>query len=356
MVPTAQHQKDNRSSITSQHQRRKDRTWDAYRHQTPGGPANSEVHQVHWIRHCPLDNTAQKSRPRGHLGSCSSTSLKQPGEHLLRFCTYLHKPRLLYCWILCPRMEHTPASKVHMAINNTLWIITECLHSTPVSLVRVLVGKKPQLASVGRLLSWPAKHKSMTGTSCTTSQQQQCLQTDDLPHREWAALNHLRNGVGRFKISMKKWHLADSAPCEYSDTEQTTILSPPAPHTDHPWTTQPLWPRTSYAGMATQHRVGPLPFSILNYVHSLPVNGSHICLKSPTPCIQIIFICDEVHSAARNSYTFESLYRSKIVELILGWRMSVPLPPLVIVHYYRSLFCFVHQDLRKTLSEGGCTE
>ena len=34
-------------------------------------------------------------------------------------------------------------------------------------------------------------------------------------------LNTLRTGVGRYRLPMKKWGLADSAACEYGEPEQT---------------------------------------------------------------------------------------------------------------------------------------
>ena len=37
----------------------------------------------------------------------------------------------------------------------------------------------------------------------------------------WTTLNRLRTGVGRYKASMKKWGLADSAACECGEPEQT---------------------------------------------------------------------------------------------------------------------------------------
>ena len=55
---------------------------------------------------------------------------------------------------------------------------------------------------------------------------------DNLPRRQWTTLNRLRTGVGRFKTSMKKWGLADSAACERGDPEQTA---------DHIITTCPLY-------------------------------------------------------------------------------------------------------------------
>ena len=55
---------------------------------------------------------------------------------------------------------------------------------------------------------------------------------DDLPRQQWTLLNRLRTGVGRFKSSMKKWGLADSAACQCGASEQTV---------EHIMTTCPLY-------------------------------------------------------------------------------------------------------------------
>ena len=44
---------------------------------------------------------------------------------------------------------------------------------------------------------------------------------EDLRRKHWTTLNRLRTGVGRYKASMKKWGLADSAACECGEPEQT---------------------------------------------------------------------------------------------------------------------------------------
>ena len=44
---------------------------------------------------------------------------------------------------------------------------------------------------------------------------------EDLNRKQWTTLNRLRTGVGRYKASMKKWGLADSAACECGEPEQT---------------------------------------------------------------------------------------------------------------------------------------
>ena len=42
---------------------------------------------------------------------------------------------------------------------------------------------------------------------------------EDLNRKHWMTLNRLRTGVGRYKTSMKKWGLADSAACECCEPE-----------------------------------------------------------------------------------------------------------------------------------------
>ena len=44
---------------------------------------------------------------------------------------------------------------------------------------------------------------------------------EDLPRRQWAILNRLRTGVGRFAATMKGWGLRDSAACDCGHPEQT---------------------------------------------------------------------------------------------------------------------------------------
>ena len=53
---------------------------------------------------------------------------------------------------------------------------------------------------------------------------------EELSRKHWTTLNRLQTGVGRYKASMKKWGLADSAACECGELEQTadhTIYSCP---------------------------------------------------------------------------------------------------------------------------------
>ena len=44
---------------------------------------------------------------------------------------------------------------------------------------------------------------------------------EELSRKHWTTLNRLRTGVGRYRASMKKWGLADSATCECGEPEQT---------------------------------------------------------------------------------------------------------------------------------------
>ena len=69
---------------------------------------------------------------------------------------------------------------------------------------------------------------------------------DNLSRKHWATLNKLRNGVGRYKASMKKWGLSDSAACECGEPEQTA---------DHIINSCPLHRPPSECGL---FEVGPL--------------------------------------------------------------------------------------------------
>ena len=64
--------------------------------------------------------------------------------------------------------------------------------------------------------------------------------------KQWTTLNRLRTGVGRYKASMKKWGLADSAACECGEPEQTA---------DHIINSCPIHRPPSEAGI---FEVGPL--------------------------------------------------------------------------------------------------
>ena len=44
---------------------------------------------------------------------------------------------------------------------------------------------------------------------------------DDQSRKHWTTQNKLRTGVGRYRLSMKKWGLSDGAVCECGEPEQT---------------------------------------------------------------------------------------------------------------------------------------
>ena len=69
---------------------------------------------------------------------------------------------------------------------------------------------------------------------------------EDLSRKHWTTLNRLRTVVGRYKASMKKWELADSAACECGEPEQTA---------EHIMNSCPLNRLPSKAGL---FEVGPL--------------------------------------------------------------------------------------------------
>ena len=69
---------------------------------------------------------------------------------------------------------------------------------------------------------------------------------EELSRKHWTTLNRLRTGVGRYRASMKKWGLADSAACECGEPEQTA---------DHIINSCPLHRPPSEAGLS---EVGPL--------------------------------------------------------------------------------------------------
>ena len=65
------------------------------------------------------------------------------------------------------------------------------------------------------------------------------IKGEELSRKHWTTLNRLRTGVGRYRASMKKWGLADSATCECGEPEQTA---------DHYIDHHPkLWPLRSWA-------------------------------------------------------------------------------------------------------------
>ena len=69
---------------------------------------------------------------------------------------------------------------------------------------------------------------------------------EELSRKHWTTLNRLRTGVGRYRASMKKWELADSAACECGEPEQTA---------EHIINSCPLHRPPSEAGL---FEVGPL--------------------------------------------------------------------------------------------------
>ena len=73
------------------------------------------------------------------------------------------------------------------------------------------------------------------------------IKEEDVSRKQWTTLNRLRTGVGRYRASMKKWGLADSAAaCECGEPEQTA---------DHIINSCPLDRPQSEAGL---FKVGPL--------------------------------------------------------------------------------------------------
>ena len=67
-----------------------------------------------------------------------------------------------------------------------------------------------------------------------------------LSRQHWTTLNRLITGVGRYRSSMKKWGLGDSAACECGEPEQTA---------DHIINSCPLQRSPSETGL---YEVGPL--------------------------------------------------------------------------------------------------
>ena len=81
------------------------------------------------------------------------------------------------------------------------------------------------------------------------------VKREDLSRKQWTTLNRLRTGVGRYKASMKKWGLADSAACECGEPEQT------ADHTINSCPLHRSWHLRSWAidqSMAPTDRVNDL--------------------------------------------------------------------------------------------------
>ena len=59
---------------------------------------------------------------------------------------------------------------------------------------------------------------------------------EERSRKPWTTLNRLRTGVGRYRASVKKWGLADSAACECGESQnrQLTTSSTAAHYIDHP--------------------------------------------------------------------------------------------------------------------------
>ena len=184
-----------------------------------------------------------------------------------------------YCAPVWCRSTHT--RHIDSILNDTLRIVTGCLHPTPTEDLPVLAGIQPaelcrlgatlssancaihdpdcvlhgqlagqQDAHQGRLRSrrpfvpackllhilskldirvkqW-TKHKWNAGYLESTSRVRAFIPRVSskafgmsLPRTSWVRLNRLRTGVGRFHSSMYKWGLAPSPNCECGATEQT---------------------------------------------------------------------------------------------------------------------------------------
>ena len=237
---------------------------------------------------------------RLHLESHSSVVLLvQPGEPLQA----LVFPAAEYCapvWSRCPHVR-----KVDVAINSSLRTISGCLKPTPVFQLPVLAGiapaglrrkaatlalarkavkhdwhilpdttknevppcrlksRKPYNKEAQEMLSVIPEDRSKDAWIAATWKQEweasgptrvhrhisdpgEGVKGEDLRRKYWTTLNRLRTGVGRYKASIKKWGLADSAACECGEPEQTA---------DHIINSCPLHRPPSEAGI---FEVGPL--------------------------------------------------------------------------------------------------
>ena len=56
---------------------------------------------------------------------------------------------------------------------------------------------------------------------------------EELSRKHWTTLNRLRTGVGRYKASMKKWGLADSAHVSVASQNRQLTTSSTAAHYIH---------------------------------------------------------------------------------------------------------------------------
>ena len=98
----------------------------------------------------------------------------------------------------------------------------------------------------GRRMHGLRQRGSRSGKHRHVSNPAKDVKGEDLRRKHWTTLNRLRTGVGRYKASMKKWGLADSAACECGEPEQTA---------DHITNSCPLHRPPSEAGL---FEVGPL--------------------------------------------------------------------------------------------------
>ena len=75
--------------------------------------------------------------------------------------------------------------------------------------------------------AWIAARGSRSGNcirthpSTSPRDPEEGVKGEDLSRKHWSTLNRLRTGVGRYRASMKKWGLADSAACKCGELEQT---------------------------------------------------------------------------------------------------------------------------------------
>ena len=187
-------------------------------------------------------------------------------------------PAAEYCAPVWSRSPHV--KKVDVAINSSLRTIYGCLKPTPVFLLPVLAGiapaglrrkaatlaltrkamkhdwhilhdttktevpscrlksRKPYNKEAQEMLSVILEDRSKDASIAATwkqeweasgptrvhrhvSKPEEGVKGEDLRRKHWMTLNRLRTGVGRYKASMEKWGLADSAACECGEPEQT---------------------------------------------------------------------------------------------------------------------------------------
>ena len=103
---------------------------------------------------------------------------------------------------------------------------------------------------------------------------------EDLSRKHWTTLNRLRTGVGRYKASMKKWGLADSAACECGELEQTA---------DHIINSCSLHRPPSEAGL---FEVGPLTRAWLQQTDTLKKK-----IRTRPGCVHAVSAPIERHTA-----------------------------------------------------------